>query len=100
MTADEIDRFVHPVRMYSCGDVVARPSPMAAQDGVYGWWFRRVPPLVIADACRQLHGRRLLYAGISPNRPPQSGRPPSRQNLRGRIQYHYTGNAEGSTLRK
>ena len=42
----------------------------------------------------------LLYAGISPNRPPQNGRPPSKQNLRERIRYHYTGNAEGSTLRK
>jgi hypothetical protein len=86
--------------MYSRGDVLAGPSPVPAQAGVYGWWFRELPPLVVADACRQLQGRRLLYAGISPTRPPQSGRPPSRQNLRGRINYHYTGNAEGSTLRK
>src|SRR5262249_17400710 len=41
-----------------------------------------------------------LYAGISPNRPPQNRRPTSKQTLRDRIKYHYTGNAEGSTLRK
>ena len=45
-------------------------------------------------------GLRLLYAGISPNRPPQNGRLPSKQNLRERIKYHYSGNGEGSTLRK
>lgn len=37
--------------------------------------------------------------GISPERPPTNGRPPSRANLRSRIRYHFTGNAEGSTLR-
>ena len=100
MTSDEVAAFVNPVRMYSCGEVLARPSPVPAQDGVYGWWFRKLPPLVVADACRLHQGLRLLYAGISPNRPPQNGRTPSKQNLRGRIRYHYTGNAEGSTLRK
>jgi hypothetical protein len=100
VTSDEIARFVDPVRVYSCEDVLTRPSPVPAQDGVYGWWFRKLPPLVVADGCRQHQGLRLLYAGISPNRPPQGGRPPSKQTLRDRIKYHCTGNAEGSTLRK
>jgi len=100
MTSDEIAGFVDPVRVYSCEDVLTRPSPVPAQDGVYGWWFRKLPPLVMADGCRQHQGLRLLYAGISPNRPPRNGRSPSRQTLRDRIKYHYTGNAEGSTLRK
>src|SRR5215469_9061780 len=100
MTADEIVRFVNPIRMYSCEEVLAQPSPVPAQDGVYGWWFRELPPLVVADACRLRQGLRLLYVGISPKRPPQNGRIPSKQNLRDRITYHYTGNAEGSTLRK
>jgi hypothetical protein len=42
----------------------------------------------------------LLYTGISPKRPPANGKPPSGQTLYDRIRYHYTGNAEGSTLRK
>src|SRR5215469_10208034 len=100
MTSDEIAGFADPVRVDSCSDVLSRPSPVPAQDGVYGWWFRKLPPLVVAERCRQHQGMRLLYAGISPNRPPQNGRAPSKQDLRDRIKYHYTGNAEGSTLRK
>lgn len=41
-----------------------------------------------------------LYAGISPSQPPRNGKPPSQQNIRKRVTYHYRGNAEGSTLRK
>jgi hypothetical protein len=40
----------------------------------------------------------LLYVGISPKPPPSIGSP-SRQTLRTRIRYHFSGNAEGSTLR-
>jgi hypothetical protein len=100
MTSDEVAGFVNPVQVYSCEDVLGHPAPVPAHDGVYGWWFRKLPPLVVADACRQHEGLRLLYAGISPNRPPLNGRSPSKQTLRKRIKYHYTGNAEGSTLRK
>jgi hypothetical protein len=66
MTSDEVAKFVSPVRMYSCEEVLAQSSPVPAQDGVYGWWFRKLPPLVVADACRLHQGLRLLYAGISP----------------------------------
>jgi hypothetical protein len=37
--------------------------------------------------------------GISPKAPPTNGSRPSRQTIRGRIRYHYRGNAYGSTLR-
>jgi hypothetical protein len=57
---------------------------------------------VTPSQCSQHDGLTLLYAyaGISPNQPPRNGRPASKQSLRQRIRYHYTGNAEGSTLRK
>lgn len=42
----------------------------------------------------------LLYVGISPKAPPSNGGAPSRSTLRKRLQTHYRGNAEGSTLRK
>ena len=100
MTSAGVARFVDPSRVYSREDVLARPSPIPARAGVYGWWFRQLPPLVVAGGCRQHKGLRLLYAGISPSRPPQNGRRASTQTLRQRIKYHYTGNAEGSTLRK
>jgi hypothetical protein len=100
MASGAIAGFVDPARVYAREDVLARPSPVPAQAGVYGWWFRQLPSLVIAEGCRQHQGLRLLYAGISPNRPPQNGRAASKENLRKRIRYHYTGNGEGSTLRK
>jgi len=100
MTADEVDRFVVPAQVFSRQDVLVPPSPVPARAGVYGWWFRRFPPRINADRCCHHQGLTLLYAGISPDRPPRNGRPASKQNLAGRIRYHYTGNAEGSTLRK
>lgn len=98
--ASEMDRFVNPSYLFSRQEVLARPSPVPAKDGVYGWWFRHLPPLVEADGCCQKRDLTLLYVGISPKQPPKNGRPSSKQNLRERLEDHYTGNAEGSTLRK
>lgn len=100
MTTDEVDCFVAPSRVFSREDVLVRPGPVPASPGVYGWWFRRWPPQINGDRCRHHQGLALLYAGISPDRPPRSGRAASKQNVATRIRYHYTGNAEGSTLRK
>jgi hypothetical protein len=33
----EIAQFANPIRVYSCEDVLARPSPILLRDGVYGW---------------------------------------------------------------
>lgn len=100
MVSDEIGTVVRPVRVFSRCEVLSRPSPVPSRDGVYGWWFRRLPPLVVASGCVRHEDLTLLYAGISPDRPPRNGRPASRQSLLDRIKYHYTGNAEGSTLRR
>ena len=96
----EISGFLNPPRVYSRQQVLARPSPVPAAGGVYGWWFRRLPPLVDARDCDRRGELTLLYAGISPRQPPRNGRPSSQQTLRQRIWAHYAGNAEGSTLRK
>ena len=96
----EVGGFLTPQRVYSRQEVLARPSPVPAAGGVYGWWFRRLPALVDARGCRRHEDLTLLYAGISPRQPPGNGRPASQQTLRTRLQTHYAGNAEGSTLRK
>lgn len=67
---------------------------------MYGWWFRSIPGPIDTSQCQQRDGLTLLYTGISPSRPPTNGKPPSSQNLHQRVRYHFTGNAEGSTLRK
>ena len=51
------------------------------------------------DECISVFGRKLLYVGIAPTKPPKNGRGPSTQILCHRIRYHYRGNAQGSTLR-
>jgi hypothetical protein len=88
------------VHVFTHHDVLSHPSPVPSQDGVYGWWFRRLPPVVVAGGCCRYQDLTLLYVGISPKQPPSNGRPASTQSLLERIKYHYTGNAEGSTLRK
>ena len=95
-----ISGFLNPKRVYSRQEVLARPSPVPAAGGVYGWWFRCLPPRVDVGDCNPHGDLRLLYAGISPRQPPRNGNPSSQQTLRQRLRIHYAGNAEGSTLRK
>ncbi|WP_312783090.1 GIY-YIG nuclease family protein [Brevundimonas sp.] len=95
--------FPHIIRadqLLSRADALARPSPVPAVAGLYGWYFRDVPPGIDADGCHNVEGLTLLYVGISPKQPPANGRGPSRSTLRQRLRTHYAGNAEGSTLRK
>lgn len=80
--------------------VLANPCPVPRAPGVYGWWFASLPGSIPVSGCETLQGLTLLYVGISPRREPANGRPPSRQDLRGRIRAHFAGNAEGSTLRR
>lgn len=101
---DELEAAGEAFLVSSCihdrATVLIRPSPVPETAGVYGWWFRRPPVELDTSNCFRRDGLTLLYTGISPRKPPTNGRAPSRQNLRTRINTHFTGNAEGSTLRK
>ncbi len=97
---DEVAAFLAPERIWRREEVIRRPCPIPATPGVYGWWFDRLPGPIDTSGCRTWQGLTLLYTGISPRRPPTNGRPPSKGQLRQRITTHYSGNAEGSTLRK
>lgn len=79
---------------------LSRPSPVPSEPGIYAWYFRRVPVPIDATGCHSIGGMTLLYVGISPKEPPANGRLASRSTLRKRLQTHFRGNAEGSTLRK
>lgn len=81
-------------------EVLVKDCPVPAAPGVYGWWFDKLPSADIDTThCQKRDGLTLLYAGISPSKPPTNGKAPSRQSIRTRIRYHYRGNAYGSTLR-
>lgn len=99
MAEERADKFL-TAQCFTRDEVFSKPCPVPASPGIYGWWFRAIPEGIDASGCQHRDGLTLLYTGISPNRPPTNGKPPSSQNLRQRIRYHYSGNAEGSTLRK
>jgi hypothetical protein len=84
-----------PARLFSRSEVLQRPSPVPAANGLYAWYFREIPPAVPTDNCLTFNGKTLLYIGIAP------ARADSRQSLSKRIiRNHYRGNASGSTLRR
>lgn len=76
---------------------MCHPTPVPAVNGIYFWWFKEIPPGVPIEGCITQDGYTLLYVGISPDK---KSKPNSRANLRQRIKTHYSGNAEGSTLRR
>jgi hypothetical protein len=94
-----LDSLIHPSRVWSRQEVLAKPCPILKQPGVYAWYFREVPPCIVADGCIKYENLYLLYVGISPTSPRKNGKPPSGQTIYDRIRYHYNGNAAGSTLR-
>lgn len=96
----EIVGFLNPDHQYSRGEVLAVLSPVPAEAGVYGWWFRSLPARIDISGCSRRQGLTLLYVGISPDRPPVNGRAASKQNLRKRLRQHYTRTAAASTLRR
>jgi hypothetical protein len=87
-----------PEKFFNRQDILSRPCPVPSKPGVYAWFFQEPPGSVPLEGCVKHNGLWLLYIGISPRRPPRTGKP-SHQSLRTRIRYHYRGNAEGSTLR-
>ena len=89
---------VCPLKVYSRAEVLAKPSVVPREPGVYGWYFREIPRLVPTDDCVTFEDMTLLYVGISPRKPPTAGKPSS-QNLVKRLRQHLRGNASGSTLR-
>ncbi|NCA72061.1 MAG: hypothetical protein EOM91_18675 [Sphingobacteriia bacterium] len=88
-----------PGRFWSRTEVLASPSPVPREPGVYAWYFRDIPPGVPSADCHRCGDLMLLYIGIAPKAPPKNGARPSSQRLVDRVRYHYRGNAEGSTLR-
>ena len=83
--------------------VLAEPSPVPNEPGVYGWWFRALPATVDVAGCETRDGFALLHVGVSPTPPPANGRRQVSQDLHKRIRYHFgagRANADGSSLRK
>jgi len=94
-----VHSLTNPKKLYSKIDVQQKDCPVPRCPGIYAWYFKEIPPGVPTEGCKEFEGKHLLYVGISPKKPPKTGKPSS-QNLRKRIKRHYSGNAKGSTLRQ
>ncbi|MAE10304.1 MAG: hypothetical protein CL876_00015 [Dehalococcoidales bacterium] len=68
---------------FSRDEVLIRPCPIPAGSGVYGWYFREIPPQVPTEGCVQEDELTLLYVGIAPKAPP-ARRTTSSKALRGK----------------
>ena len=88
------DLFANPPILYSRSEILSKPYPVPKERGLYAWFFKEIPPGVPTAECVTKDGLTLLYVGISPKNLESSS------NLLHRIKTHYTGNAEGSTLRR
>ena len=95
---DAMENVLHallkPSKLWSRAEVLIRPCPVPKEPGIYGWYFKEIPPQVPVDGCNVWKDLTLLYLGISPSRKT------SKRDLAKRIRYHFKGNAYGSTLRK
>jgi Domain of unknown function (DUF4145) len=85
---------LYSARLYRWSELKKNPILPPPSPGVYGWFFRRMPPEVPTDLCVAREGAILLYVGISPKNDASDG------SLRKRLQLHFEGNAESSTFRE
>lgn len=80
-------------------DLFARNDCPPRRAGLYGWFFDTAPGGVPTARCVKDGGWTLLYVGIAPSAPPSNGKAASKATLRSRLRQHFSGTAEGSTLR-
>ena len=74
-----MDELITPERLYSRQEILSKPSPIPEISGVYGWFFKDVPPFVLTEGCIRHQNMTLLYIGISPDK---KNKPQSKQHLK------------------
>ena len=80
-----------PASLFSRSEVLQRPSPVPAANGLYAWYFREVPSIIPTEGCLKIGDCLLLYLGIAPDK---ANKPNSRASLLSRVRQHYRGNEE------
>ncbi len=85
----------NPQKLWSPIETMTKPSPIPQMSGIYGFYFRKIPPNVPIENCTVYDHLTLLYVGIAP----RLSKKPSSATLRTRIRFHLRGNAYGSTFR-
>ena len=63
-----MNELITPERLYSRHEILSKPLPIPEISGVYGWFFKDVPPFVLTEGCIRHQNMTLLYIGISPDK--------------------------------
>ena len=58
--ARSMDELITPERLYSRQEILSKPSPIPEISGVYGWFFKDVPPFVLTEGCIRHQNMTLL----------------------------------------
>lgn len=88
-----ISKVLHPERLWTRPEIIAKPELVPRADGFYVWYFKNLEPHVPTQDCCKFESFRLLYVGIAPKDEK------SRSSLQDRIQNHVSGTACNSTVR-
>jgi len=81
-----------PAKLYSPSEVLDS-IPERKMNGIYTWWFRKLPDFV-PDTATVVGGFNLMYLGIGPVRAK------SNQHLYGRLKNHLSPDSTKSTVRR
>ncbi|MCA0350422.1 MAG: hypothetical protein LCH85_00370 [Chloroflexi bacterium] len=92
---DQLLPLLQPTTIMPVATFIDQPDAIPAESGLYGWWFKTLPPQVSGAGCLQVDGWTLLHIGISPS----GHNPTSTRHLRKRLADHVSGKANRSTLR-
>ena len=92
---DQLLPLLRPTTIMAVATFIDQPDAIPAESGLYGWWFKTLPPEVPSAGCLQVDGWTLLHIGISP----AGHNPTSTRHLRKRLADHVSGKANRSTLR-
>ncbi|MDM1248956.1 hypothetical protein HX005_16340 [Acinetobacter sp. R933-2] len=92
-----MDLILSPTVIYSRRELKENLRLVPTENGIYFWWIKNLPEIVPLEDCIKFGEYYLVYSGISPDK---KGKPNSKSTLKIRLKTHYSGNAEGSTLRR
>ncbi|GAA5530220.1 GIY-YIG nuclease family protein [Herpetosiphon gulosus] len=92
---DQLIPLLRPTTIMPVAKLIDQLATIPAESGMYGWWFKTLPPQVPSAGCWQVDDWTLLHIGISPS----GHNPKTTRHLRQRLNDHLSGGANRSTLR-
>ena len=94
-----IHPLLNPPQFFTVAEILADPSVVPPEPGLYGWWFAPCALQQVPRAdCEMRDDRTLLYVGIAPSGQARGAR--KARTLQDRLRNHCRGPIAVSTLRR